>query len=730
MSKVTQLAPTFDIKDPQVRAFCDSLANAWSLRNGSIGADDSQRFITKEEWDQIAQNPAIRAIAGIGQPGGGEGTGQPTGGGPNTPQLVTNLIDWLNSGITLIDFASVRKTGNELWAAIYALSNEVHSTAGGILTDAEALKNGITQINTVSSTSTSANAQALFALKASVEDEETGLEAATAAILSINNVSAFSSSANARQLSGLIAAVNDPTTGLTATQAAIVQLNNVSATSTSANASALYGLTAQVNNPTTGLPKAFVDIAAINDMSVSSSSANARMVAGLYGQVNDGTSGLNAAYAAINAINTIDVNNQQSASARTLAGLQVGVGLKARVFAQATPPASSSSYQLKENDLWIETDNANFLWRWNGSGWVDGSDTRIAQVMAGVTNEQNARVSSDAALVQAINTVWANVGNVTQTLVQSGATVTINPNAGTVAQQWTQVQTAVIDPSTGTNKIAAVQQQLNAVADPTTGWLSSFYGIKVQAGGAIAGMSIAANSRPGSAPESAIVFLADNFVIAQAGYIRGVSQEFRPLFVQNNTVYLAATRFKDYVSSSNYVQNAQGWKISDTGDAEFNGSVKFNGSLLSGTTYTDRNSGQQLPSVAVGTYQADLVSGTTPHTSASLTFWGPNHHAFTGLYNRVRAGTVAITFTVTGVVDHYLSLWHRYPTTGWMPLVGTIEPNSDYGAAAISWSGPVGFGFGDYIQFGFAPTNTSGSPANGAKVDVKAFSATITAVNL
>jgi Domain of unknown function (DUF1983) len=72
VSRVTQLAPTNGISDPHVRAFCDSLANAWGLRNGEINNEGGDRFITKAEFeDEVAT--ALRGLIGsergVGVPG-------------------------------------------------------------------------------------------------------------------------------------------------------------------------------------------------------------------------------------------------------------------------------------------------------------------------------------------------------------------------------------------------------------------------------------------------------------------------------------------------------------------------------------------------------------------------------------------------------------------------------------------------------------------------------------
>src|SRR6478752_5020732 len=193
--KINTLAPTDGIKDPQVRSFCDSLANVWQLRNGNIGADDKERFITKQEWDYLAKNPNIRALAGIGQPGSSTnepGPGDGGVGGGAIPPWIQNLVDFLQSGITLIDFAEIRKTSNELWASIYALTTDVRGNINRVTNDLSGLEDDITQINTIDSSSTSKSAQTLFAVKETTETS-------SALIAEINNVSVTSTSANAQK---------------------------------------------------------------------------------------------------------------------------------------------------------------------------------------------------------------------------------------------------------------------------------------------------------------------------------------------------------------------------------------------------------------------------------------------------------------------------------------------------------------------------------------------------
>lgn len=111
----------------------------------------------------------------------------------------------------------------------------------------------ITQINFIDSTSTSAIASQFSSLKATVEDENSGLAAANAAITQLNTVSATSTSALASSFHSLQATVNNSDTGLAAAHSDITQINTISATSTSAIAVATNTLNSTVAGHTTSI---------------------------------------------------------------------------------------------------------------------------------------------------------------------------------------------------------------------------------------------------------------------------------------------------------------------------------------------------------------------------------------------------------------------------------------------------------------------------------------------
>jgi hypothetical protein len=183
VSKVNTLAPTDGIKDPQVRAFCDSLANVWQLRNGDIGFDDKERFITKQEWDYLAKNPNIRALAGVGQEGananqpGQPGTGTAaigSGGSFVIPDWIQNLIDFLSSGITLIDFNAFKQAQGDMWTTIYRLTSKLGDSESGLSLEIQARTSSdtalATQLNKLWAQVGDANpANALVSIGATVE---------------------------------------------------------------------------------------------------------------------------------------------------------------------------------------------------------------------------------------------------------------------------------------------------------------------------------------------------------------------------------------------------------------------------------------------------------------------------------------------------------------------------------------------------------------------------------
>jgi hypothetical protein len=524
------LAALDAIQDPQTRTVLRALVDGTHVRNGDVGNGDN-RFITAKELTATTGriNTAIAAVA----------SAIPTlQQFPDVAKIVADavaeviespLFRDLGQRVTLIDaptglvesikkdlLEAATKVMKELGDAVDQLpegvtdlsdifDTSIKQTKGikktlydptGALPLAQA---AIVALNTIDVSSTSASAKTVAGLQATVYDKGTGLAAATAAIGEINKVDVSSTSAAAQKLASMIATVNDKNTGLAAATAAITEINNVSADSKSAAAQKLAGLTAQLIDPKTGKPFSEAMIAESSKIAVDNATAIAN-----YAHVT---------YASL--------GTQQN---RTYVGAKPPEA-KAAVAGSAFVPATSTTPAKpavapqpavpQVGDIWYDTSNNNRAKRYDGTNWVDYSDTRIGLVEGGIVDERDVRLSQDKALVNAIKTVWGAVGG-NSGLIQFNDKVEVN-TAGAVATSFNQVQAAVKDASGNIIYSSAVKQTAEATAT-RTGQIESKWTVNLDSGGAATGFRQAGFGISGSATESGIKYAfgvrADSFWIA------------------------------------------------------------------------------------------------------------------------------------------------------------------------------------------------------------------------
>lgn len=219
---VTQLPSTSGISDPQVRTFLDQLTNHLALRNGDLGNGDN-RFITAKEFRGLSQDAIIETF---GSAGGGPG-GSPIGAPPKPiDQIIRGLTDSILRSELFNDLGQHIRRISAPWETIDLMNSTVAKLIAGIGT----LKNGITRIDTVT-TSTVTTVTALSLRTAATE----------ASIIQINTISASSTSQSATALFAL-------TTRMGTTEANITQLNTLTNTTTSATAQAIYQIRASMGN--------------------------------------------------------------------------------------------------------------------------------------------------------------------------------------------------------------------------------------------------------------------------------------------------------------------------------------------------------------------------------------------------------------------------------------------------------------------------------------------------
>ncbi len=141
---------------------------------------------------------------------------------------------------------------------------------------------------------------------------------------------------------------------------------------------------------------------------------------------------------------------------------------------------------------------------------------QIPALQSGITNETTTRVSSDNALVQAVNKLWATVGN-NSALVVGGSVVSVN-NLTAIASNWEQVQSTIKDPVTGEYVgTAAVRNEARTEANLVKNRLSGEYTVKIDLNGYVAGYGLFSNyDLTTGATTSSFGVRADRFFVGSA----------------------------------------------------------------------------------------------------------------------------------------------------------------------------------------------------------------------
>ena len=117
----------------------------------------------------------------------------------------------------------------------------------------------------------------------------------------------------------------------------------------------------------------------------------------------------------------IDITNEALSAALVAAGdAQATADGKVRTFAQATAPTGMTAKDV--GDLWIDTDDNNRLYRWNGNAWKDVRDTAyvgsinaVSNQLVGLSQEVSAKstvyYSSSTPDAPAVGDVWYDTAN-------------------------------------------------------------------------------------------------------------------------------------------------------------------------------------------------------------------------------------------------------------------------------------------------------------------------------
>lgn len=134
----------------------------------------------------------------------------------------------------------------------------------------------------------------------------------------------------------------------------------------------------------------------------------------------------------------------------------------------------------------------------------------------GMTEERTQRINDDNALITAINTMWATIGD-NSALVQRGQEGVAN-NAGATASAWQQVQSTIKDPATGEYIATAVVRSEAQTAVNKAGDLEGRYTVKIDVDGYVTGFGLASTAN-NSEPFSEFIVRADRFSIGSAAVL-------------------------------------------------------------------------------------------------------------------------------------------------------------------------------------------------------------------
>lgn len=237
-----------------------------------------------------------------------------------------------------------------------------------------------------------------------------------------------------------------------------------------------------------------------------------------------------------------DADAGLATSISTVAATAAG---KNRIYRQPTAPSTPTL-----NDIWVDTKisyNPDYFseeysaprfkqFQWNGTEWLDITDTDITDNFAFITREQTARATADSALAEDILTVAARVDSNTAAIsVETSARATadsalasqittleavVGDNTSAIQTETTARTTAdsalasqitTLQATVGDNT-AAIQTEATVRADET-GNLFAKYTVKVDVNGYVSGFGLASTAN-NATPFSEFAIRADRFYVA------------------------------------------------------------------------------------------------------------------------------------------------------------------------------------------------------------------------
>ena len=360
-------------------------------------------------------------------------------------------------------------------------------------------------------------------------------------------------------------------------QAAIATNATAIADETSARTSAINSLTATVNTNTASISTNASAIA-------TETSARTSAISSLTATVNGNTADIST--------NTTAIADETSARGTAITNLEAKVDKKNKTFIQDNAPANNTDNDLKDGDLWIDSNDANKLYRWDGVNSPNAWD-----VVRDTTNDGKATVfTQDDVPTSGVKKgdIWFDTDD-SNKQYRAAADGADQVTSG----EWEVVRDVLTQ--------AGVTTVQNAIANGTTA--EAGYGVAVNANGAVAGMYIMAQSDgtlQNNTSTTSIVFEANQVVIRDTN---SGGTNIQPFVVLTSTdsdgnapgVYIDSAFIKDASITA-----AQIGSLS----ADLVNAVDINaGSITAGTMSADRISGGVIQSTDLSTSGSTTIHG-------------------------------------------------------------------------------------------------------------------------
>jgi hypothetical protein len=170
-----------------------------------------------------------------------------------------------------------------------------------------------------------------------------------------------------------------------------------------------------------------------------------------------------------------------SAIAGTVTEVRAIANAKNRTYRQPEPPVGPG---LVTGDIWYDSNDNNLAYRWNGTGWAETSDPRIAGNVADITEERLVRAAADSSLAGRITSIDAfyGLGLKTGNLILNGSVdtgdftgwTTVSPELAVVARNPNATGNAV--------RTSPTAFMIEAPADGATRWARALSNVNVEPG--------------------------------------------------------------------------------------------------------------------------------------------------------------------------------------------------------------------------------------------------------